>query len=126
MGDKQCEIMMRFEDVFGCGSPMRETGENKSLYLCLCALVCFKTGGKHRKEGPDVLVDWGTCDSFLKCVFLYPAATVHMSSSYLAHVFPHCSSAVCDYPAAFNTCSSHRENTPLSLEDDEGVGSAAS
>lgn len=100
-------------------------GEQELVFMFVC-LGVGGAGGKHRKEGPDVLVDWGTCDSFLKCVFLYPAATVHMSSSYLAHVFPHCSSAVCDYPAAFNTCSSHRENTPLSLEDDEGVGSAAS
>lgn len=51
MGDKQCEIMMRFEDVFGCGSPMRETGENKSLYLCLCALV-WGDGGETSQRGP--------------------------------------------------------------------------
>lgn len=44
MGDKQCEIMMRFEDVFGCGSPMREMAEHELVFIHVCVGV-FQKGG---------------------------------------------------------------------------------
>lgn len=69
---KQCEIMIRSEDVFWCESPMKETGVQRLVLMHVCIGVCQK-GGTYLKEGPDVFVD---CDSFLKCVLLYPAATV--------------------------------------------------
>lgn len=126
MGDKQCEIMMRFEDVFGCGSPMRETGENKSLYLCLCALVWGGRGGNIAKRaqmcwwiGAHVTAFSSACSYIPQPLCIWAAVIWRMFS-------PTAPALSVTSPAAFNTCSSHRENTPLSLEDDEGVGSAAS
>lgn len=56
MGNKQCEIMMRFEDVFGCGSLMRATAVQRLVFMYVCIGVCQKRG-KYLKEGPDVFVD---------------------------------------------------------------------
>lgn len=58
MGDKQCEIMMRFEDVFGCGSPMWEMGEQELVFIHVCVgMFKKKRGGGGLKVGPDVFVD---------------------------------------------------------------------
>lgn len=81
MDDKQCEIMTRFEDVFGCGSPMRETREQELVFMYLCIGV-FQKGVRAQmcvSTGAQMTALSSVC---VWCVCVYPAATVHMSSSY--------------------------------------------
>lgn len=52
MGDTQCEIMMRFKDVLGCGArdEGKTGGENGSLvFMWACASACFTSEQKKKK-----------------------------------------------------------------------------
>ena len=100
MDDKQCEIMTSFEDVFGCGSPMRgkkkkqktkKTGEQELVFMYVCggAFQQKKKEGKISQREPDLCVCVCVCVcvcAFVDrghirqlspvCVSLYLAATV--------------------------------------------------
>jgi len=82
----------------------------------VCAGV-FQEGEIYRSEPRHVCVLGTYMTAFSPLGFSLMSCSVF---------FPYGSCVVFDYPAAFNTCSSHRENTILRLEDDGGVGSAAS
>ncbi len=107
--------------------------EKELVFMYVCVGV-FQKGGKYLQKSPDVCLcvyvwtgaQWQLSQACV-CVCVYILQALCMAAAIeLEYVLPHCSNAVCDYAAAFNTCSSHIESTPLSLEDDGGVGSAAS
>ena len=86
--------------------------------VCVCVCVCICGSGPHTTAFSSV------------CKFISCSHCVRMSRSYTAseHIFPpDASRAVSDYPAALNTCSSHREkHTSESGGWRRGWGSAAS
>lgn len=58
MDDKQCEIMTRFEYVFGCVAPMREMGEQELEFMYVC-VGCVSKGGEIAQRGPRCVCGLG-------------------------------------------------------------------
>lgn len=92
------------------------------MYLCMRALVCVKKGRHISKRAQMCLWTEAHVTASVRSYILRPLC-IRAAAIPSVLVFPHFSRAICDFPAAFNTCSSHRENTPLSLQGDKGVES---
>lgn len=78
MYDKQCEIMTRFEDVFGCS--FTEGSGWIRAWIYVCAHSCVSKVGKISKWTHMCVCGLG--HTYFTFVCLYPAASVWMKSSY--------------------------------------------